>query len=143
MEKHIGKELRSLNNLIMRHMENSPVKKNIDSATGTNGWIISYLAESEDRNIYQRDLEKEFSITRSTASKVINLMVQKGLVERHSVDSDARLKKLTLTQKAMDLEAVMKKSGEVMEKRLLTGFSEADRQQFLAYLERMKRNISE
>ena len=34
---------------------------------------------------FRKILEKNFEITRSTASKVVNLMVEKGMVERQSV----------------------------------------------------------
>ena len=90
----IGIELRSLNNLIMRYMENHSSKPRVDAITGTNGWIIGFLAKNQDRDIFQRDLEQVFGITRSTASKVINLMEKKDLIRRESVPQYARLKKL-------------------------------------------------
>lgn len=143
MHRHVGKELRSLNNLIHRQMENNPLKQEVDHITGTNGWIIGFIAKNKDRDVYQRDLEKQFTITRSTASKVINLMVQKGLVERHSVASDARLKKLVLTPRALEIDARMMQNAENMEAQLLKGFQEDEIEQLLNYIDRMKANIDE
>ena len=100
MEKTVHNELRSLSHLIYRFIENLPNKKRVESMTGTNGCIIGYLAENSGRDVFQKDIEKAFGITRSTASKVINLMEQKGLVERQSVSCDARLKKIVLTEKS-------------------------------------------
>ena len=75
MEKiWIGYELRSLNNLIRRYFEFSSHKKEIETITGNNGWIIGYLAENKNKDIYQKDIEDHFTITRSTASKVLCLM---------------------------------------------------------------------
>ena len=62
----IGFEIRSLYNLIMRTIEKVFDGKEADGITATNGWIIGFLAANPDREIYQRDLEAEFSITRST-----------------------------------------------------------------------------
>ena len=76
-EHHIGREIRSLNNAIRREVDSSPVKRKIDDITGTNGWIIGYISRNSGRDIYQRDIEKEFGITRSTASKVLILMEKK------------------------------------------------------------------
>lgn len=137
----IGIELRSLNNLIMRYMENYCNKKRIDSITGTNGWIIGYIAHNKDKDIFQKDLEKEFSITRSTASKVINLMVQKGLVERQSVDYDARLKKLVLTKNALDICNIMKADGKKLEDKLIKGISQEELDCFYSCIQKMKHNL--
>ena len=62
--KPIGIELRSLENLIMRKFVKTDRKEQIDSVTGTNGWIIGFLADNADKDIYQKDLEEQFTITR-------------------------------------------------------------------------------
>ncbi len=140
-KKSIGFEFRSLNNLIMRKVENSPVKKQIDSITGTNGWIIGFLAENADKEIYQKDLEEEFSITRSTASKVLILMEKKGLIERRGVPHDARLKKLTLTEKAWKISELMIANANQFEKTLTKGFTEEELEYLYGFIQRMKNNI--
>ena len=85
----IGNDIRILSHQIHRWIENSPNKKKIDSVTGANAWIIGYISDKTKNNedVFQKDLEKNFEITRSTASKVVNLMVEKGMVERQSVPS--------------------------------------------------------
>ena len=137
--RKIGIELRSLNNLIRRYVDNKLHKKYIDSVTGTNGWSIRYIAEHGD--VYQKDLEREFGITRSTASKVVGLMVQKGLIEHRSVPGDARLKKLVLTDRALELHKLIESDHEVIEKTLTKGFAEEELDVLCSYLERMKENI--
>ena len=138
---NIGIELRYLNNLIRRYVDNKLHKKYIDSVTGTNGWIIGYIADHGD--VYQKDLETEFGITRSTASKVVSLMVQKGLIEHRSVPQDARLKKLVLTDKALELSKLMNQDHEAVEKTLKKDFTEEELVNLHSYIERMKQNILE
>ena len=142
MDKDIGLELRRLNNLTKRYLDNHTNKKIIDSITGTNGWIIGYLADRDGQDVFQRDLERQFGITRSTASKVINLMVQKGLVQRESVPQDARLKKLVLTQKAREVSAMMVEDRNAIESKLTQGFSAEEIDVLYSYLLRMKQNMS-
>ncbi len=137
----ISKQLHSLSNLIMRYFDNSPIKKSLDEVTGTNGWIIGYLAENEGREMYQKDLEKEFGITRSTASKVINRMVQKGLIKRESVSSDARLKKLVLTPLAWEVFRKMEVDHTNLEQKLMNGFTEEETQMLRNYIDRMYHNM--
>lgn len=137
----VGMQLRCLNNLIMRYMENSPVKKKMDQITGMNGWIIGYIASHPDEDIYQKDFEKRFSITRSTASKVLSLMEKKGLILRQSVPHDARLKKIVLTPKALEVHEMVKKDAAHFEGTLTEGFSKAEKALLISYLERIKNNI--
>jgi DNA-binding MarR family transcriptional regulator len=137
----IGIELRSLSNIIMRYMENNSVKKMVDNITGTNGWIIGYISDNSDKDIFQKDLEEEFCITRSTASKVVNLMVQKDLIKYQSVPYDARLKKLVLTPKALEITKLMNEDGKNFEGILTKGFTQEELDNLYSYIERMKNNI--
>jgi DNA-binding MarR family transcriptional regulator len=140
-EKAVGAELHSLTNLIGRRIENFVSLKYVKSLTGTNGWIIGYIAKNSDRDVFQKDLEEKFPITRSTASKVITLMEQKGLIERQSVPQDARLKKLVLTPKAWDLNKEIDTDFKNMESTLTRGFTKEEIDTLYSYIDRMKRNI--
>jgi DNA-binding MarR family transcriptional regulator len=140
-EKSVGIQLRRLNNQIRRYMDCSASKKKVDSVTGTNGWIICYLANHRDTEIFQKDLEKRFGITRSTASKVLSLMERKGLIARQSVPYDARLKKIALTQKAIDINEMARRDAIQLEVRLTNGFTKAELNALADYLERMQNNL--
>ena len=139
--KRIGVEIRILNNLIRRSVENAPNKKMIDEVTGTNGWIIGYLSDHKDQDVFQRDFEEEFGMTRSTASKVVNLMEKKGLVTRCSVPGDARLKKLEMTPRAEEINNLMLEDFRGIESTLLDGFSDEELAIFYDILHRMQNNL--
>ena len=145
MKKALGLELRSLSNLMRRYFEQYSHKKCIEAITGTNSWIIGYVGDktSEGIDVYQRDLETRFGITRSTASKVVNLMVQKDLLERRSVPHDARLKKLVLTEKSLEIKKLMDEDHNRFESALCKGFSPDELLQLFGYIERMKKNLKE
>ncbi|MEI3338741.1 MAG: MarR family winged helix-turn-helix transcriptional regulator [Eubacterium sp.] len=138
----VGGEIRILSNMIHRFVENLPNKKKVDSLTGTNAWIIGYIAESE-KDVFQRDFEEKFGITRSTASKVVNLMVKKGLIERCGVPGDARLKKLVLTEKSRQIYELMTEDFVFVEHTLTEGFSEKELEQFFDFIHRMQRNLKD
>lgn len=141
MKETVHNELRSLSHLIYRFIENLPNKKQLESMTGTNGCIIGYLAENSDHDVFQKDIEKAFGITRSTASKVINLMEQKGLVERQSVSYDARLKKIVMTDKSKSISHLMAEDMTLVESVLTEGFSLDEKKALYSYLKRMKQNL--
>lgn len=141
MEKTVHNELRSLSHLIYRFIENLPNKKQIESMTGTNSCIIGYLTENDGHDVFQKDIEKAFGITRSTASKVINLMEQKGLVERQSVSCDARLKKIVMTDKSKAISHLMAEDMALVESVLTDGFTPDEKDALCSYIKRMKNNI--
>jgi len=142
-KKHIGKEVRILANLISRYIENMSNFQEVQRTTGTNTWIIAYVAKHSDIDVFQRDLEKEFSVTRSTASKVIQLMEQKGLLVRESVDYDKRLKKIILTDKAQKLYESIKHDFEQLERKLTLDFSEQEKSTLIDLLTRCQKNMKE
>ena len=142
-KKYVGMEIRALDNLIKRLIENSINKERLIQVTGSNGWIIGYLWENREKDIYQKDLESEFHVTRSTASKVVNLMVEKGLIVRENVHTDARLKKLVLTEKAIKMAEEMEEGHERIERQIIKGFSKEELKQFYSYLERLKKNVEQ
>lgn len=140
-QRTVSAELRALTHRIRRFIENSPNKKTIDSATGTHGWIIAYLSCEKGKDVFQKDIEKQFDITRSTASKVIDLMELKGLVERQKVSYDARLKKISLTPKAEQLSALFEQDQLILEQTLTKGFTPEEKQTLNEYIQRMKDNL--
>lgn len=143
MEKvWVGLEIRSINNLIRRYFEFSSHRREIETITGNNGWIIGYLSDNAGKDIYQKNIEDHFTITRSTASKVLTLMEQKGLIERRNVSRDARLKKIVPTEKALKLKGLMKEDAQRMEDTLTNGFSDEEIETMLSYFQRMKENLS-
>lgn len=138
--KSIALELSKTNNLLKRNWMKSDMKAELTDVTGKNGWIIGYIASNPDREIFQRDIEEEFSIRRSTVSSMIQLMEKKGFVERQSVGFDARLKKLTLTPKAQDMYSRMKASFRDCEHILRSGISDEELDVFFSVLQKIQEN---
>lgn len=142
-KKRVGRKLRILNNLLRRHIDNSCTKKKIDDMTGTNGWIIAYIDRNSDKPVYQRDLEREFGITRSTASKVVILMEKKGFISHEAAEHDARLKRLVLTERSREIVSMMDADAKKTEKKLTAGFSDGELAALRGYLDRMIENMEE
>lgn len=140
----IGIRLRMLNNAVRRYIDRyAEGKKALDSLSCSNGWIIGYVCEMKEcgRDVYQRDFENNFSITRSTASKVLGLMEKKGLIERISVSHDARLKKIVPTERSLEIGRIIKDDNIKMERQLNKGFSPQELEQLYGYLERIQNNL--
>lgn len=139
----VDKEICCVANLIRKEFDNLVFGSvySEDRITRMNIWIIDYIYDKRGEDVFQKDIERKMSITRSTASKIIDLMVQKKLVERSAVEYDARLKKLTLTPKALKLRDEMEKNSKKIYKKVMAGFSEEEEQLLLSYILRIKGNM--
>ncbi len=144
MERPLGPELRRMSNLCSRYFEQTANRQLVDSLTGTNSWIICYVARRTEKGetVYQRDLERHFGVTRSTASKVVNLMVQKGLIEQCGVAGDKRLRQLLLTGRAWELKRLMDEDRDYFEGMLRQGFSEEEMATLFSLIDRLQDNLS-
>jgi len=73
--------------------------------TGTQMLIIEYLASfAQNKSIYQKDIEHEFNIRKSTATNVLRLMEEKDLITKKVDQHDTRFKAIILTEKAIKLK---------------------------------------
>ena len=95
----IPAQIRRVSNLIFRKINQFARANGVEEGTPMHGWIVEYLYAHRDSPVFQRDIERDFSITRSTVTNILQLMERKGYIERQSVPQDARLKMLVLTEK--------------------------------------------
>lgn len=123
------------------------IRKQIDAActdmtvARTHGWIIGYIASAGDEDVYQKDLEKELGLTRSTTSKTLGIMEERGLICREKVARDDRLKKLVLTERSKKLVQKIQQDNLAIEQKLTRGFSEEELIALKAMLVRMQENV--
>ena len=68
-------------------------------------------------------------------------MEQKGFLIRTPVAHDARLKKLTLTEKGWEIHSIMEGAVDEAEAKLMLGLSGEEIEQMYSLLARMRRNL--
>lgn len=136
-----GREVKVISNLFKRLVGNCENGKYIDEVTGNNAFIIGYLADHRDKDVFQKDLEEVFSVRRSTMSGIILRMEQKGFLVRVPVDHDARLKKLVLTEKGGEIHALMETNLQAAEQKLLEGLSNEEKETLFRLLQKLRANL--
>ena len=70
----IPAQLRRVNNLIFRKIGQMARTNGVEAVTPMHGWIMEYLYRHSETPVFQRDIEREFSITRSTVTNILQLM---------------------------------------------------------------------
>ena len=100
------------------------------------------MLETIQRDLYQRDLEKEFKVRRSTATGILQLLEKKGYLYREPVKEDARLKRIVPTEKALQLRGRLLDNIQKREEQLRQGIPEEDMDVFLRVLKQISANLS-
>ena len=77
--RHLGLEIHRLEKLMARQRGYSAAHQDADRLTGMHGYLIRYLYENQERDVFQRDIEKAFSISRSSVTVTLQLMEKNGL----------------------------------------------------------------
>ncbi len=140
-QEKIGLEIRKLNHEMNRSLEMQVKAEGIDEVTLMHGWIMRYLYENREKEIYQKDIEKHFSIGRSTVTNIIQLMEKKGFIERQAVQSDARLKKVLLTEKGEKTHETIEALIIQLNQNMMEGIKPEELQTFLQVLSKIRQNI--
>ena len=137
----IGLIIKRLDHMMRRNLSMHVKDAGIDEITLMHGWIIRYLYENRDRNIFQKDIEKHFSVGRSSVTNVIQLMEKKGYLRREAVEYDARLKKVLLTEKGITTQEQIEGIISGLNIALAEGISEEEIDTFFAVTEKLEENL--
>lgn len=139
--QHLGFEIHRLEKLMTRRRAYSHVHAEAERLTGMHGYLIGYLYENRDHDVFQRDIEKQFSMSRSSVTATLQLMEKNSLITRESVVQDARLKRILLTQKALELHQQIQEDIMTFESQLTKGISEEEAAVFLQVVQKMRDNL--
>ena len=142
-DKHIGLELKKTTNLIRRKIDNAMAVHGWEKLTHMQGRVINYLCCHEGQAVFQKDLETEFSIRRSTATAILQTMEKHGLIERKAVLQDARLKQILPTETARRRHGLFVAEIERVEQTVLAGITKKEREMLFALLIKIRRNLGE
>lgn len=108
-ERKIGYEIIALGHLLKREQErtNEEAKRRLFGddklAKSVDLNLLHFLAFNKDKEIYQKDIEKYLSLTPPSVSNKLRTLEKLELVERKYSKKDTRLKQVTLTKKAFEL----------------------------------------
>ena len=104
-------------------------------------WILKYLYDNRDIEIYQKDIEYAFEIRRATATELINQLEKKEFIRREPVGLDKRLKKLTITDKAIAVKQEFEAKTKKLRNDLLHGITAEEKKLLINILHKMQNNL--
>lgn len=143
MHTNIGQQIKCLNHAVSRLFMDCTRSVGCDEITVINGRILGLIYFGRDRDIFQKDVEETFHITRSSVTSVVKLMEKKGYIKREPVDYDARLKKLSLTPLGVEAHERSMEAMAKTEMILGNGLDDGEKALFFALCEKIMHNIED
>ncbi len=143
MDDNLLYNLNLLNKLIGREFIFNNKKLFSGEPSATQMFIMDYILNHQNKNIYQRDLEEILHLRRATVSGVLQTMEKHGLVERVLCEEDVRCKKIILKEKAKIMFDARREEFYKMEKIIKKGLSEEEIKLFCHIIKSMQNNINE
>lgn len=137
--KNAGRYVGKLSNQIRRRLDSMSLKGQFSGAQGRALHFI--LAQTGD--VFQKDLEEEFSLRPPTATELLKQMEKNGLVRRESLGSDRRMKKIIPTEKALEYQEQVKSALMELEGDLAAGIPDEQMEVFFEVIIRMIDNLSD
>ena len=130
---HIGPYVRHLSKSIRLSIDEA-LDREFSAAgetrlTSVQAHVMGYLNMQDELGnvVYQKDIEQVFQ--------------QRGSIRRESEEKDARLKRITVTEKARQTKKRVDNAIEGVEQRLIKGLTKEEINTYIELTERMRRNL--
>lgn len=124
---HVGRLIHMLSHQMKRNANSAASAIENDELTIMQKHVLKFvLLESLHRDLYQKDIEEEFQIRKSTVTGILKLMEKHGYIYRESVKKDARLKRIVPTAKAEEMRPKILEHIQKTEAKLIEGISPED-----------------
>ena len=128
-----------LNNKLRRRIELLSAKKEF---SGSQGRTLHFLLSQTD-DVFQKVIEYEYGFRPPTASELLKQMEQNWLLTREPVPYDNRLKKIILTDKALQYQQQVVADLTGLEETLIRDIPEEKMAVFFEVIGKMMENLSE
>ena len=132
-------DIKSASHAIRRRFESLEIGKP-SGLTPSQCRIMGFIMENGDRAVYQKDIEAEFNIRRSTATRLLQAMEHKDLIMREPEENDGRLKRIRLTEKAMERSREVLDRISRIERQLAEGITAEEMKTLHSVCQRIRQN---
>lgn len=139
----IGKIIRELNSAFKKNFITCGTAAGLDEVTLMHGWIMGYLDHNQDKAVYQKTIESDFGIKRSTVTTILQLMEKKGYIRREAVEGDARLKRIFLTDQGKETAARTRTMIRHMESGVVEGIGADELETFCRVARKLLSNMNQ
>ena len=125
MRRHIGFLLKQAN--LLHQMQLNQIFKEFDlTASQTFSLIYLFEAKRAQKEVNQKDIEREMDVSNPTVTGILNRLEHKGLIEGVESPSDARVRNIVVTEKALEIDKQLQIKFREAEEELIASLSEKE-----------------
>ena len=143
--KAIGFMLREIHNRIREVIRKSSPESGMEPRcappTQLQAGILGYLYRNRERSLYQKDIEEVFKISKATATNTLKVMEKNNMIIRRAEERDQRLKRIYLTECAIEDHKRVWNHMQYMDRRMLQNFTEEEQDTLFRLLDKLNDNI--
>lgn len=136
-DRHAARYVSKLSNKLRRRIDAFSTRGQM---SGSQGRALHFLLAQQEE-VYQKDIEDEFSLRPSTATELLKAMERDGLIRREAVPQDARLKRIVVTDKALAYQQAVLADILGLEEELTRGVPPEEMEVFFRVMEKMLDNM--
>lgn len=137
-KRYAARYISKLSNKLRRKIDAFSSKKNF---SGSQGRVLHFLL-AQAGDVFQKDIEEEYGLRPPTATELLKKMEQNGLIHREATVGDARLKRIVVSEKAMQYKDIVIEDITNLENELTRDISENEMEVFFKVIEKMLENIA-
>lgn len=137
-------KIKKINRLIKRKVDASSVIRGQEELTGAQGHVIGYVSRRNARGeeVFQKDLEKELTLRRSSVTGLLSAMEKNGFIKREGVEGDKRQKKIVLTEKAKAFDQSVTEYFDGLDKEIENIFTRDEYEKLKEYLNKIENYLN-
>lgn len=137
-DKHAARYVSKLSNKLRRRIDAFSSR---DRMSGAEGRALHFLL-TQQGDVFQKDIEEEYSLRPSTATELLKKMERHGLIRREPLPGDARMKRIVVSDEGLRYRGDVMKDILQLEEELTRGIPQEDLEVFFRVIEEMMDNIS-
>ena len=138
-DQHATRYVSKLSNKLRRRIDAFSTR---DHMSGSQGKVLHFLL-TQTGNVFQKDIEDEYTLRPSTATELLKKMEQNGLIRREALPGDARRKRIIVTEKALSYKDDVMADITQLEAGLTRGIPPEDMATFFRVIKKMLENMAE
>lgn len=142
-EKMILTEFMKMFNLIKRSAFHNMEDFKQNDLTAQQSRLVCFIVKNSDKDLFQRDIESAFNIRRSSVTNLIQQLEKKGFIKRESVDNDARLKKIILTEKSIKADKIATERFDEIENKMTKNLTKEEKSILFNIIDKINKNMEE
>ncbi|EFB74458.1 MarR family winged helix-turn-helix transcriptional regulator [Subdoligranulum variabile] len=136
-DRHAARYVSKLSNKLRRRIDAFSTRGKM---SGSQGRALHFLLAQQD-DVFQKDIEDEFSLRPSSATELLKAMEREGLIRREPLPRDARRKRIVVTDKALAYKQAVMADILGLEAELTRDIPPEDLEVFFRVMEQMLRNM--